>query len=106
MHFSGSIEELDETSFHLCEYCSIYLQDKFRWAAGSSIGWLQAISKMQITFKSRLSFVKSRHSGARADEKAQHTWEYVSILKRFATHHQKYHQTGSPAVRGNAVIGR
>ncbi len=30
MHFSGSIEELDETSFHLCEYCSIYLQDKFR----------------------------------------------------------------------------
>lgn len=28
MHFSGSIKELDEMSFHLCEYCSIYLQDK------------------------------------------------------------------------------
>jgi len=25
----------------------------------------QAISKMQITFKSKLSFAKSRHSGAR-----------------------------------------
>jgi hypothetical protein len=36
---------------------------------------LQAISKMQITFKDK----------ARADEKAQHTWEYVSILKRLAT---------------------
>jgi len=30
MHFSGSIDELDEMSFHLCEYCSIYLQDKLR----------------------------------------------------------------------------
>lgn len=28
MHFSGSIEELDEMSLHLCEYCAIYLQDK------------------------------------------------------------------------------
>jgi hypothetical protein len=36
---------------------------------------LQAISKMQITFKDK----------ARADEKAQHTWEYVSILKRLTT---------------------
>jgi hypothetical protein len=36
---------------------------------------LQAISKMQITFKDK----------ARADEKAQHAWEYVSILKRLAT---------------------
>jgi hypothetical protein len=36
---------------------------------------LQAISKMQITFKDK----------ARADEKAQHTREYVSILKRLAT---------------------
>jgi hypothetical protein len=36
---------------------------------------LQAISKMQITFKDK----------ARADEEAQHTWEYVSILKRLAT---------------------
>ena len=35
---------------------------------------LQAISKMQITFKDK----------ARADEKGQHTWEYVSILKRLA----------------------
>ncbi len=35
--------------------------------------YLQAISKMQITFNSKLSFAKSRHSGARADEKAQHT---------------------------------
>ncbi len=30
---------------------------------------------MRITFKDK----------ARADEKAQHTWEYVSILKRLAT---------------------
>jgi hypothetical protein len=37
--------------------------------------FLQAISKMQITFKDK----------ARADEKAEHTWEYVSILKRLAT---------------------
>jgi len=36
---------------------------------------LQAISKMQITFKDK----------ARTDEKAQHTGEYVSILKRLAT---------------------
>jgi hypothetical protein len=36
---------------------------------------LKAISKMQIAFKDK----------ARADEKAQHTWEYVSILKRLAT---------------------
>ena len=36
---------------------------------------IQAISKMQITFKDK----------ARADEKAEHTCEYVSILKRFAT---------------------
>jgi hypothetical protein len=36
---------------------------------------LQAISKIQITFKDK----------AQADEKAQHTREYVSILKRLAT---------------------
>jgi len=30
---------------------------------------------MQITFKDK----------ARADEKAEHTWEYVNILKRLAT---------------------
>jgi hypothetical protein len=37
---------------------------------------LEAISKMQITFKDK----------ARADEKAEHTrGEYVSILKRPAT---------------------
>ena len=28
MHFSGSIEELDEQPFYLCSYCSVYLQDK------------------------------------------------------------------------------
>jgi hypothetical protein len=33
---------------------------------------------MQITFKDK----------ARADEKAQHTWEYVSILKSLATPYQ------------------
>jgi hypothetical protein len=37
--------------------------------------YIQAISKMQITFKDK----------AQADEKAEHTWEYVSILKRLAT---------------------
>jgi hypothetical protein len=36
---------------------------------------LQAISRIQITFKDK----------AQADEKAQHTREYVSILKRLAT---------------------
>ncbi len=36
---------------------------------------LEAISKMQITFKDK----------ARADEKAEHTQEYVSILRRPAT---------------------
>jgi archaemetzincin len=30
MHFSGGIDEVDEMSFNLCEYCSIYLQDKLR----------------------------------------------------------------------------
>jgi hypothetical protein len=35
----------------------------------------QAILKMQITFKDK----------ARADEKAKHTLEYVSILKRLVT---------------------
>jgi ATP-dependent Zn protease len=39
------------------------------------VRFLQAISKMQITFKDK----------AWADEKAQHTREYVSILKRLAT---------------------
>jgi hypothetical protein len=36
---------------------------------------LEAISKMQITFKDK----------ALADEKAEHTREYVSILRRSAT---------------------
>jgi len=36
---------------------------------------LQAISKMQITFKDK----------GCADEKAEQPWEYVSILKRLAT---------------------
>jgi hypothetical protein len=35
----------------------------------------EAISKIQITFKDK----------ARADEKAEHTREYVSILRRSAT---------------------
>jgi len=30
MHFSGDINEVDEMSLDLCEYCSIYLQDKLR----------------------------------------------------------------------------
>jgi archaemetzincin len=30
MHFSGGIDEVDDMSFDLCEYCSIYLQDKLR----------------------------------------------------------------------------
>jgi len=36
---------------------------------------LEAITKMQITFKYK----------ARTDEKAEHTREYVSILRRSAT---------------------
>ena len=39
------------------------------------INSLEVVSKPQIAPKIK----------ARADEKAQHTWEYVSILKRFAT---------------------
>lgn len=30
MHFSGSIDEVDDMSLELCEYCSICLQDKVR----------------------------------------------------------------------------
>jgi archaemetzincin len=30
MHFSGGIDEVDEMSFGLCEYCSIYLHEKLR----------------------------------------------------------------------------
>jgi archaemetzincin len=30
MHFSGGIDEVDDMSLELCEYCSIYLQDKLR----------------------------------------------------------------------------
>ena len=30
MHFSGCVKDLDGQSFYLCEYCSIYLQDKIR----------------------------------------------------------------------------
>ena len=30
MHFSGDIDEVDEMSLGLCEYCQIYLQDKLR----------------------------------------------------------------------------
>jgi ATP-dependent Zn protease len=37
---------------------------------------LKVVSKLQITFKDQ----------ARADEKSQHISEYVSILKRLATH--------------------
>ncbi|MEJ2099153.1 MAG: hypothetical protein P8X68_04165 [Desulfobacterales bacterium] len=36
---------------------------------------LEVVSKRQVAFESK----------AQADEKAQHTWEYVSILKRSAT---------------------
>jgi hypothetical protein len=37
--------------------------------------------------------------------KTEHTWEYVSILKRLATHLNEYNITGSPVMRGNTVIG-
>ena len=36
---------------------------------------IEVVSKPQIMFESK----------AQADEKAQHTWQYVSILKRLAT---------------------
>ena len=42
---------------------------------------------MQIRFKDK----------ARTDEKAEHTWEYVSILKRLVV---------NPAMRGNTLIER
>jgi len=42
---------------------------------------------MQIRYKDK----------ARTDEKAEHTWEYVSILKRLVE---------NPVIRGNAVIER
>jgi hypothetical protein len=42
---------------------------------------------MQIRFKDK----------ARTDEKAEHTWVYVSILKRLVA---------NPVIRGNAVIER
>ena len=38
-------------------------------------GFYKPSNKMRITFKNK----------ARTDEKAGHTWAYVSILKRFAT---------------------
>jgi hypothetical protein len=42
---------------------------------------------MQIRFKDK----------ERTDEKAEHTWEYVSILKRLVA---------NPVMQGNAVIER
>jgi hypothetical protein len=42
---------------------------------------------MQIRFKDK----------ARTDEKAEHTWAYVTILKRLVA---------NPVIRGNAVIER
>ena len=30
MHFSGGIDEVDEMTLDLCEYCTVYLQDKLR----------------------------------------------------------------------------
>lgn len=30
MHFSGGVDEVDNMSLELCEYCTIYLQDKLR----------------------------------------------------------------------------
>jgi len=30
MHFSGGVDELDDMSLELCEYCTVYLQDKLR----------------------------------------------------------------------------
>jgi archaemetzincin len=30
MHFSGGIDEVDDMLMNLCQYCSIYLQDKLR----------------------------------------------------------------------------
>jgi hypothetical protein len=41
----------------------------------AEVNALEVVSKGQIMFESK----------AQADEKAQHTWEYVSILKRLAT---------------------
>ena len=32
MHFSGGLEDLDQTPLYLCRYCSIYLQDALRAA--------------------------------------------------------------------------
>jgi hypothetical protein len=42
--------------------------------------YLEVVSKPKIRSKGK----------ARVDEKAQHTWEYVSILKRLATQHSEH----------------
>ena len=39
------------------------------------MGYIEVVSKRQIAYESK----------AQADEKAQHTWKVVSILKRSAT---------------------
>jgi hypothetical protein len=55
------------------------MNDRSSKGAGAMVGGLivtlEVVSKRQIAFESK----------AQADEKAQHTWWYVSILKRLAT---------------------
>jgi len=41
----------------------------------------EVVSGLRSGFKRQIAFERK----AQADEKAQHTWEYVSILKRLAT---------------------
>ncbi|MBU0767916.1 MAG: hypothetical protein KJ687_02320, partial [Proteobacteria bacterium] len=62
---------LDALALKLSDFCNVEVQYfKFHTRINP-----QAISKVQITFKDK----------ARVDEKVEHTWEYVSILKRLAT---------------------
>jgi hypothetical protein len=53
----------------------VILHPPFSFVLKNRAHILEAISKMQITFKDK----------ARADEKTEHTREYVNILRRPAT---------------------
>jgi hypothetical protein len=79
--FGGVEKSLQIKKLCAISYEQLAKQQKSKWYLSNLFEFyillklLQDISKMQITFKDK----------AQADEKAQHTCEYVSILKRLAT---------------------